>query len=238
MSKNVEQNYLDEINTNYTMHDKDININLYRGKRIAEKVTGKEILELGCADGMLSKILSGRFDNLICVDASKIHTDAVKKLVPSATVITSLFEDLNFEKKFDTIIVGHVLEHVSNPIETLRNLLKFCHKKTTVIITVPNGNSIHRLIGAKLGMIPYPQFLTSNDLKIGHRRVYTLQELKSDIENAGFDAALEEGIAIKPFSNTQMNEWGADLREAFFDISEFLPPEICGELMIVARPKP
>ena len=229
-----EQTHLDTINQKYTMSDKDHNINVYRSEVILGRSVGPSVLELGCADGMLSPQLTEKFSKVTCVDASSIHTDLVKKKAPKAIVITSLFEKLDLNEKFDTIILGHVLEHVKEPITILKHLRQFASENTKFIITVPNANSLHRQIGVKLGILSKLNQLNEDDIKIGHRRVYFLSELYSDIQQAGMNVNFTRGIAIKPLSNSQMNSWSKDLRMAFFSLSETAPTEICGELLVEA----
>ena len=229
-----EQKHLDKINKEYSMHDKDHNINLFRSEIIMSRCVGPSILELGCADGMLTPYLVKKFQDVTCVDASSVHTELVKKKAPNAKVITSLFEELDLDVSFDTIILGHVLEHVNDPVQILRHLKNFANRKTKFIITVPNANSIHRQIGAAMGMLSRPNELNDDDIRIGHRRVYYLSELIDDIEKAGMEVKFTRGIAVKPLSNVQMNSWPSELRQAFFSISDNVPADICGELLIEA----
>ena len=44
-------------------------------------------------------------------------------------------------------------------------------KKTKDNFTVPNGNSLHRRIGVKLGIIGSTLDLNQTDIKVGHQQV-------------------------------------------------------------------
>jgi SAM-dependent methyltransferase len=48
-------------------------------------------------------------------------------------------EDVPIEQKFDVIIAGDIIEHLSNPGRMLDGIKRFCKKGTRVIITTPNA---------------------------------------------------------------------------------------------------
>lgn len=78
------------------------------------------------------------------------------------------------DKKFDIIHIGHVLEHLTNPIETLETLKNYAHSNTIFIIDGPLENNfcLSRLI-IKLGSYIKqkkfiniaPQHITLNNYK-------------------------------------------------------------------------
>ena len=49
---------------------------------------------------------------------------------------------------------------------------------------VPNGHSIHRLVAVKMGLLKDPCELNQRDKSLGHRRIYTPETLRKDIEAA------------------------------------------------------
>lgn len=52
--------------------------------------------------------------------------------------------DLPLDEKFDFVTMWHYLEHDYNPVETLRSLLEKSHRKTVLIIEVPDFDSDSR----------------------------------------------------------------------------------------------
>ena len=64
-------------------------------------------------------------------------------------VINDFFEniDVNKMKKFDAINLFDVLEHVHNPIETLKNCQKLLKAKGIIVIEVPNDyNPLQKIV--------------------------------------------------------------------------------------------
>lgn len=47
-------------------------------------------------------------------------------------------------KKYDVILLNHVLEHTSNPLKFLKTVKRFCQKKTKIVIEVPDINNYFR----------------------------------------------------------------------------------------------
>ena len=51
-----------------------------------------------------------------------------------------MFEINNFINKIDIFISAHNLEHIENPLETLKMILKTADNKTTFFIEVPDAD--------------------------------------------------------------------------------------------------
>lgn len=167
---------------------------------------GKTCLELGCADGKGTKMLLKYFDEVVAVDGSEKLINQAKREIKSSkvTFITSYFENLITKKKFDVIVLAHILEHVDDPVQILKVAKKFLKKGGHMLVDVPNALSIHRQVGVLMGMIKTEYTLNDADLSIGHQRVYDLDLLKKDMKKVGLKVVNEGGIFLKPFSNAQM----------------------------------
>jgi len=48
-------------------------------------------------------------------------------------------DELPVDQKFDTVIAGDIIEHLSNPGQMLAGIKRFCGSDTRVIITTPNA---------------------------------------------------------------------------------------------------
>ncbi|MEP6755486.1 MAG: class I SAM-dependent methyltransferase [Chthonomonadales bacterium] len=228
-----EQQHLDVIGKTYSMFDKDMRVNSYRSRTIVEYTRGPRILELGCADGMVTAELSEKFVGVEAMDASEELIAKARLRAPKAKFHAALFEEFQPEEKYDTLILGHVLEHVENPVAILLTVSKWLAPSGRMIITVPNGESIHRRIGVEMGMLEFPTQLNDDDIRIGHRRVFTIQTLRTVILSAGLNIMKEEGILVKPLSNRQMLDWSESLFEAYYMLAKKLPAEYGGELCVI-----
>jgi len=195
----------------------------YRYDDLQRFYRGVTCLELGCADGEGTQYLAPIFSKVVAVDGSKrLITEAKKKVTANnVEFITSFFEDLSTDIKFDTVVLFHILEHVDDPVQVLKIAKKFLKKDSVLIIDVPNAKSIHREIGVELGILKSVYELHQGDLSIGHQRVYDLPTLRGDAVKAGLKITAEGGIYLKPFSNEQMKKV-ADKRtlEAFVELGK------------------
>jgi 2-polyprenyl-3-methyl-5-hydroxy-6-metoxy-1,4-benzoquinol methylase len=228
-----ENDHLDVIGKTYSMFDKDMKVNAFRSRTILSFVKGPRVLELGCADGLVTEELCKKFKNVIAVDASAELIEKARHRAPDAVYHTSLFEDFKPGELFDTIILGHVLEHVLDPVNILKVVQPWLKPNGIIIITVPNGESVHRRIGVEMGMIKFPTELNADDIRIGHRRVFTTQTLRTTVLSGGLNLLKEEGILLKPLSNRQMFDWSDDLLEAYYQLAKKLPAEFGGELCFI-----
>lgn len=209
-----------------------------RYEHLAQYFVGKSCLELGCAEGSGTPYLLNCFDEVTIVDGSKDAVATVeKKLVSSKlTAVHSYFEDLDLhEKKFDTVILAHILEHVDDPVATLRIAKTFLKKDGVIVADVPNGNSLHRQVGVKMGMLKKKTDLNNADLSIGHQRVYTPETFISDIEKAGLTAETFGGMFVKVTSNSQTEQvFNADQLEALFQVGVD-NSEIAAEIFAICK---
>lgn len=200
---------------------------------------GKRVLELGCADGETTKLLAGVFSHVVAVDGSHLALERLKKYIHSSrvTTIESLFEQLSLDEQFDTIFMGHILEHVENPVMILKKYAHNLAPQGRIIITVPNALSLHRLAAIPMGILQSPYDLTKQDVIIGHRRVYDRSMLRHDVTSAGLHMFIEDGYWLKPLSNAQIiRQWNAKQIMAFMELGRKFP-ENCAELVAVCTKK-
>src|SRR5579864_7784973 len=181
----------------------------FRYQILAPYFKGKTCLELGSADGQGTSHLVNFFDIVTAVDASPKYIEDIKKNFPKDKVkpICSLFEELDLEEKFDTVMLTHILEHVEDPVNVLKIGKKFLKKGGVLLVDVPNADSINRLVGVKMGLLKNKFELHAGDIRIGHRRVYILDTLSKDIKKAGLKVVKKGGVFFKPVSNDQIEKF-------------------------------
>lgn len=209
----------------------------YTGKYLLESLKGPRILEMGCADGAMTSLLAEFFPDVTAVDGSaELIAKARKKAGDrkNLTFVNAMFEEIDLEPNFDTVLQAHILEHVENPVEVLSIGRRLLAPGGLLVAQVPNANSVHRMIGVKMGIIETVTSLSGQDLKLGHRRVYTMQNLKKDAESAGLTVVNEGGYFLKPLSNSQMESWDNRLLDAFFELGRALP-DIAAEIYVVCK---
>ena len=94
------------------------------------------LIDVGSYLGAFLSLLPKEIDK--CgVDIDEICVDQAKKKHPGIDFICGAFEDFKTVKKYDVITMFHVLEHLSNPKDVLKNLLHISNDETKLIVEVP-----------------------------------------------------------------------------------------------------
>ncbi len=193
------------------------------------------ILELGPAEGVMSELLATTGRELTIVEGSELFAKDLKKRLPSATVHHSLFEHFKTKQKFDNIILGHVLEHVKDPVKLLNKVQKWLTPNTgRIFASVPNARSLHRQAAVIMGLLSQEDALNEMDKHHGHRRVFNPESFRNVFYQSDFKIELFGGYWLKPVSNKQIEEsWTPEMLEAFMQLGERYP-DIAAEIYVVA----
>lgn len=99
---------------------------------------GMTLLDYGCGSGMFLRMASDLGVNVIGVDPDPQAQQAAKSW--NIDVYPTL-ESLEHGAMFDRIRMSHVLEHLPEPVETLRDLTARLKPGGLIFISVPNANS-------------------------------------------------------------------------------------------------
>lgn len=131
---------------------------------------GSRILEVGCSGGELIKDLNENgYKNIFGVDISKKAIELCKKRGVGNVYLMD-GESLEFDEKFDLIILSDVLEHIGDEKKTLEGLRNSLKKGGKVICFVPAFKSLW----------------SYHDELNKHYRRYTRKRLSSVFEDNGF----------------------------------------------------
>ncbi len=216
---------LDE-NASWYLHEQldfDKRLIGFRYRSIKPWFEGNTCLELGPAEGMMTRLLLADFPSLTVVDSA---SDLLDQIPDHAALekVNSLFEDYEPGWLFDTIILEHVLEHVESPGELLARVRKWCRSGGRIVVGVPNGHSFHRLAAVKMGLLASPTELNDRDQALGHRRVYTPESFRRECEESGLHVLHEGGVYFKPLANAQIQEhWNESMIEGFCLLGQDFP---------------
>jgi len=93
----------------------------------------QSILELGCAEGHLTKYLWHVCHNIEAVDISKTAIQRVEKIVPGVKFILGDFTKMNFPKKFSLIVASEVLYYLKE-----REIIRFFENCQTDYLLTAN----------------------------------------------------------------------------------------------------
>lgn len=197
----------------------------YVYQRVQPWFRGSSVLELGCADGPISKHLPKHFEEIVIVDGAQRYIETVRELLGDrAECHVGLFEEVEIDRTFDTILAVRILEHVTDPQSILQRIVRWLAPGGVVIISVPNAQSLHRQVGVQMGILDHVQSLSTMDRLYHHRRVYTADDLRADVEAVGLDIVEMRGVFLKPLSTKQIeSQWSIDLMTAFYEMADAYP---------------
>lgn len=199
--------FLDAYGEDFTYaFDNAIILNWYPKRIMSRFPPDAHVLELGIGHGLTCNHFAQYFAQYDVIDGSRAVIDKFRTSYPDAraTLHEGYFEDFDTEKRFDLIVMGFVLEHVEDPALILQRFLRFLKPGGKVVMTVPNGASLHRRIGQAAGFLGALDELGDGDRALGHLRNFTLETLTSVATIAGYRVTASEGLFLKPFTTGQL----------------------------------
>jgi 2-polyprenyl-3-methyl-5-hydroxy-6-metoxy-1,4-benzoquinol methylase len=207
----------------------------YSFRVFSRYLRGDNVLELGPAEGLMTNLLAPVVKRLTLVEGAATFCDDLRRRFPGTRVVHSLFEDFRPEEQFDCIILGHVLEHVEDPLAVMRLVKSWLAPAGRVLAAVPNARSLHRQAAVLMGMLLSEDSMNETDAHHGHRRVFNPDNFRNVFLQAGLKIEVFGGYWMKPVSNRQIEEtWTAEMLEAFMPLGERYP-DIAAEVYIVAE---
>lgn len=194
---------------------------------------GTSCLEMGPADGIMTEELVNDFRTIHIVDGDKELLDTIKDY-SNLTKFHSWFENFEPPQKYDTIIMEHILEHVSDPESILKKVKPWLSDDGVLIAGVPNAKSMHRLAAVKMGLLKTEYELNPRDFSQGHQRVYDIIAFQKEFTSLGFKIVHKGGIFMKFLANSQIEAvFDESMINAFYELS-FDFPENTADIFIVA----
>lgn len=207
----------------------------YCAKVFDRFIKGDSILELGPAEGLMTEKIYRDDIHYEVVEGSSHFCEIISSKFPSIVVNNQLFEQYQPERVFDTIILGHVLEHVEEPAIILSKIVGWLKEGGVVLAAVPNSRSIHRQAAVLMGLLDSEKSMSEKDHRHGHRRIYDPESLRNDFMHAGFRIEASGGYWLKPVSDRQIeSDWNDQMLDAFMALGERYP-DIAGEIYVVGK---
>lgn len=214
--------------------DNHILLNWYPQRIIMNSKGARSLLELGLGHGITTNIFLNHFDRHVVIEGSPAIIQNFKEKFPKCAVqiIEAYFEKFSTEEKFDVIVMGFVLEHVDDPFGIINLYKNFLSPDGKIFLAVPNSEALNRRLGQIAGILENIETLSENDLKLGHKRYYTVASLTEEITRAGYKMDRMEGIYLKPFTTSQIISLKLDEKiiRALCEVGVDYPELSCGIL--------
>ncbi|MBC7324430.1 MAG: class I SAM-dependent methyltransferase [Moorella sp. (in: Bacteria)] len=166
----------------------------------------KEVLEVGCATGYMSRVLVERHGCRV----TGIELDpraAEKAAVICRQVICGDIESLDLPPElgpFEVIIFGDVLEHLRHPEETLRKVRSLLAEGGYLVASIPNLTHLSVVLELIRGRFLYRRLGLLDDT---HLRFFCRETVDQLFQNAGYRITWWGRVVIPP----ELTEFQTDL---------------------------
>lgn len=200
------------------------------------------VLELGSYTGEFTSRLAERFGDITCVEASGEAAAAARvRLGDRARIIQGTFETVALDRRFDHIVLTHVLEHLDDPVGVLRRVNdEWLSETGRLFLVCPNGNAASRQIAVRMGLISHNSAVTPSERAHGHRITYTLDTLEGHARAAGLKVIHRSGIFFKALANFQWDRLLAtdiispEYLEGCYQLGHVYP-DLCSSIFLVCE---
>ena len=220
--------------------DNDLMLNWYP-QRVAALASGTSLLELGIGHGHSARRFVTAFPRYVVVEGSAKMIDRFRAQPGTETieVVQGMFEEFTTTEKFDVIVMGFVLEHVTDPDRILKRFRDFLAPGGSLFVTVPNAESMHRRLGYEAGLLDDLMKLSDADRQLGHQRLFTVASLRRSVEAAGYEIRAVEGLFLKPITTSQIKALNLSepVLQAMLKVGVAYP-ELSAGILVQASPSP
>lgn len=239
--RNFNKELKDNESNYFYNFDKDV-IHPFMVKSFKPFFIEGSLLELGSHEGSFTRHLLNYFSNISCVEASTEAIKKAKKLFANKIIFyNSSFENLDLKKRFNNIILTHVLEHMDDPIYLLKRINEdWISENGRLFLAVPNANAPSRQIAVKMGLIDFNAAVTKSEFDHGHRITYTFDTLERDVKKAGLNIVYRSGVFFKALANFQWDQLlntdiiSDDYLEGCYHLG-LQYPELCSSIFLVCE---
>lgn len=200
------------------------------------------VLELGSFKGDFTRRLVPHFKDITCVEASGVALVEAKKILGERVdLIHATFEEASLPKKYENIILTHVLEHVDDPVRILKRVNDdWLTERGRFFLVCPNANAPSRQIAVRMGIVSHNTAVTPAEAAHGHRCTYTLDTLERDAVAAGLKVVHRSGIFFKALANFQWDRLlqtdiiSNDYLDGCYKLGQIYP-DLCSSIFLMCE---
>lgn len=192
-----------------------------------------DILDVGSLKGYIAKKI--KFKTLTLVNLKFLEKEEIDSVKYIEMDIYD-FAKTN-KKKYDLIILMHIIEHIHSPYKLLYILHKSLKSDGIIYICYPNARSLNRILGVELGMLKSAYELSEGDKRIGHVSMYDITFVENlEWHTQGkFKLIDYGGFMFKPLSNAQMDWYFRESLELFKFLGTRFKPKILAEIWCIIK---
>lgn len=153
-----------------------------------------KILDVGCATGYLSHLfLKNNYKNLLGIDPAPECSILAEKLY-NLKVLPLTLSEYKTRKKYDLIILGSVLEHLSELHKNISKITILLKKDGILFISVPDGGNFGKILRE-----PFLEF------SLEHINYFTRGSLTNLLGKYGLENAVFESYPVDLYGGYALN---------------------------------
>lgn len=89
---------------------------------VVRRVPHRSILDVGCAEGHLTRRLCDIGEHIVAIDASPTAAARARDAAATAEVIQATLDEAEFDHKFDLVLCSEMIYYPSDPVSAVRKL--------------------------------------------------------------------------------------------------------------------
>ena len=183
---------------------------------LLEKIKpNSSILEFGCASGRMTRHLKETLDcDVYIVEIDQDGYD--KAMCYAKNGLLGDIEDFAWENafqgvRFDYVVFADVLEHLVNPLDVLRRVVKYLSEDGIILVSIPNIAHDSVIVDLINNRFKYREL---GILDNTHLRFFTRESLRELFMEANLSIVSEEAI----YKDITMTEFGNSYRDIPFNL--------------------
>lgn len=112
-----------------------------RAAWVQSQVRGPNLLEIGCGNGGMTRLIAPKVESLTALDVSAPSLMQVQELgLPNVVTAQALIENYHPGRLFDQIVLSEVIEHLRKPADAIEFAFGWLAPGGSLILTTPNGH--------------------------------------------------------------------------------------------------
>jgi 2-polyprenyl-3-methyl-5-hydroxy-6-metoxy-1,4-benzoquinol methylase len=198
---------------------------------------GRRVLDVGAADGLLSRRLADQGWRVTGIERDPAQAKAGEEYC-ERMIVADLDRGVpSLEPVFDVIVYGDVLEHLADPLDTLRSVNRSLAPGGQVVISIPNVAHLWMRLSLLFGHFDYADH---GILDRGHLRFFTQRSLRRLLDDAALDITRWR-VTAAPLHRVVGLRWHGRTLSAIHAVSSWMAqrfPRLLGYQFVVrARPR-
>jgi len=116
-----------------------------RALRRVKGVGRLRLLDVGCGTGWTTKVFSENDFEVLGIEPSQVRANYAREHY-GIDVVCNYIEHVEFDDKFDVVVLRHIVEHFADPGLVLQKVRHFLKEGGVVFVIVPNINCLGRYL--------------------------------------------------------------------------------------------